>query len=447
MTAEIGRYRYWGDQKPDTSRPLLTFTRAGEAVTALARTEGGDGDGELTTTTGTIRIYGPIDSWGGYWGVSAKEVAQALDMLGNAKRIVVRVNSPGGESAEGRAIMNLIRAHSAEITTVVDGGAYSAASYIAMAGSERVMSPGTTMMIHDTSTYLYVNAEGARKAADVLDTLSNSGAELYAEIAGGTVEEWRERQRAETWYSAATAVAAGLMQRVGTVPDLGPAETAGEEGPEVVDSDAVEERARAAYDLSLFARVPRELAPSTPDRKSAGGSTQPEGAAVVDFNDTQITALREQIGFPADADADTIVKAVNEALGERAEEKTGSAPQIPPGMSLVDSAVLSELQAGATAGRSAQATLATQERDREIGAALAAGKIAATSREQFEAAWDKDAESTKALLGVLTPGLVPTDPVGHESEPTALSDSVDVSDAEVEAFASQLGLNKEDLRG
>lgn len=438
MTAKMGRYRYWGDQKPDTSRPLLTFSRPSEAVAATSRQTSA---GEQPTTNATLRIYGPIDSWGGWWGVSAKEVAQALDLLGDADRIVVRINSPGGVSSEGRAIVNLLRAHSAEIVTVVDGAAYSAASYIAACGDDSVMSPGTTLMIHDTSTYLYGNEADFRKAADVLGTLSNSGAELYAEIAGGTVEEWRERQRAETWYTATTAVESGLMKRVATVPDAGTAETAGDNGPETVDANAVDDRARATYDLSLFEKAPEGLT-TKPPTASAGGTTQPEGAAVVDFNDTQITALREQVGFPADADADTIVAAVTEALGERADgtESTATTPQIPEGMSLVDSAVLAELRQGAAAGRSAATTLATQERDREIKEALTAGKIAATSKKAFEERWDKDPEGTKAILESLTPGLVPTEEIGNGD---AADDSEDAAfEAAHAAVLAKHGIKK-----
>jgi len=407
MTAKMGRYRYWGDQKPDTSRPLLTFSRPAEAVNAKATTTT---DGDVTATTGTLRIYGPIDSYGGWWGVSSKEVAQALDLLGDAERIVVRVNSPGGESSEGRAIMNLLRAHNAEITTVVDGAAYSAASYIALAGSDRVMSSGATMMIHDTSTFLYVNAEGARKAAEILDTLSNSGSELYAEIAGGTVEEWRERQKAETWYSAATAVEAGLMSRVGVVPDAsGPAETAGDEGPEPVDDTDVSERARATYDVSLFDKAPEGLTklPTAP----ADGSNKKEGAAVVDLNDEQIKSLREQVGFPENADAGTIVTATLEALAERAEAPT-EATAVPEGHVVIPAAKLADLEAGAKLANETAQSLAAKERDAFLDSQR--GKYLPTSREAWAAEYDRDPKATREHFAG-APVIIPTAELGHDN--------------------------------
>lgn len=436
MTTKMGRYRYWGDQKPDTSRPLLTFTRA-EAVSATSRT----GDADPPATSGTLRIYGPIDSWGGWWGVSAKEVAQALDMLGDADQIVVRVNSPGGESSEGRAIMNLLRAHKAKCISVVDGAAYSAASYIAVGCDETVMSPGTTMMIHDTSCFIYGNAAELRKEADVLELISSSGAELYAEVAGGTVEQWRELQRAETWYTAATAVEAGLIDRVAVVPDAGPAETAGDEGPESVDSDDVDDRARATYDLSLFDKAPKGLHPKPPTA-SADGSTQKEGAAVVDLNDQQINSLREQVGFPENADAATIVTATLEALNERADADSAETPQVPEGHVVIPAARLADLEAGAQAGTRAALQLREQEREAFLDAN--ATKFAPANREAWAKEFDRDPKGTREHFEK-APEIIPVAELGHSSQER--KDDITIDDAELEAFANSVGLSKEDLRG
>lgn len=407
MTDKMGRYRYWGDQKPDTSRPLLTLSRPQEAVATTARTGGTD----QSVVTGTLRIYGPIDSWGGFWGVSAKEVAQALDMLGNAERIVVRVNSPGGESSEGRAIVNLLRAHSAEIVTVVDGAAYSAASYIAACGDDSVMSPGATLMIHDTSTILYGNEADFRKAADVLGILSDSGAELYAQIAGGTVEEWRDRQRAETWYTAATAVESGLMRRVDTVPDAGLAETAGDSEPEVVDSSAVEERAQATYDLSLFEKAPAGPSTPKPPTASADGNTHTEGGSAVALSNEQIT-MRQKLGIAEDADEATMLAALDEALEERSDPPVETTtPAVPAGHVVIPAAKLADLEAGAALATSTAKSLRDKERDTFLDTVQ--GKYLPTSREGWEAEYDRDPAGVRAHFEK-APVLIPTLELGHD---------------------------------
>lgn len=417
MTAKLGRYRYWGDQKPDTSRPLLTVTRPREAVSAKATTTTtGGGESATSSTTGTLRIYGPIDSWGGWWGVSSKEVAQALDLLGDAEKIVVRVNSPGGESAEGRAIMNLLRAHGAEITTVVDGAAYSAASYIALAGSDRVMSSGSTFMIHDTSTYLYVNEAGALKAAEVLKTLSNSGAELYAEITGGTVEEWRTAMREESWYSAATAVEAGLMSRVGVVPDTGAAETAGDDGPEPVDENDVEERARATYDMSLFDKAPESITQDSPKPPSASavGSTKTEGGSAVAFSDEQLTNLRTKLGLSETADEAAITAAVEAVVEESLEERPPATPtesvQVPEGHVVISAAELSDLKAGAALANATAKTLADKEREAFLDSVK--GKFLPDNRDAWAKEFDRDPAKTREHFAS-APVIIPTSEIGH----------------------------------
>jgi ATP-dependent protease ClpP protease subunit len=53
-----------------------------------------------------------------------------------------------------------------------------------------------------------------QEMADLLNELSDTIAGIYADRAGGSVATWRAAMKAETWYSAAAAVEAGLADRV-----------------------------------------------------------------------------------------------------------------------------------------------------------------------------------------------------------------------------------------
>lgn len=165
------------------------------------------------------------------------------------------------------------------------------------------------------------------------------------------------------------------------------------------------------------------------------------------FSDEAATTMRQKLGLPESADEATILAALDEALTERAEPAAASTPQIPEGTVLVDQAIWDQTQKNAAAGAGAAKTLAVQERDRVINQALKDGKIAATSRDKFVEAWDKDAAATRAILDSLTPGVVPTSEVGHESEPAVLGADIEVSEAELNAFGASLGLNAADLKG
>jgi ATP-dependent Clp endopeptidase proteolytic subunit ClpP len=211
----------------------------------------------------TLRIFDVIDSWGGPFGISAKEVAAALDEMGpSVTEIDLHLNSPGGEALEGIAILNLLRAHPARITATVDGMAASAASFLAVGADQTIMARNSQMMIHDAWGLVVGNATDMRELAGVLDKLSDNIASIYAEKAGGTTEQWREAMQAETWYLADEAVTAGLADSVIAAEEPVPAN---------------------AFDLSVFTHPGRAEAPDPfiPAASGAPESPAPAGNSPV----------------------------------------------------------------------------------------------------------------------------------------------------------------------
>ena len=66
--------------------------------------------------------------------------------------ITVWINSPGGDRIAAAQIYNMLMDYKGNVTVKIDGIAASAASVIAMAGTEVLMSPVSTMMIHNPAT-------------------------------------------------------------------------------------------------------------------------------------------------------------------------------------------------------------------------------------------------------------------------------------------------------
>jgi ATP-dependent protease ClpP protease subunit len=152
-----------------------------------------------------------------WWGddcqcMTARNFIEDLQGL-RADEVHIHINSPGGEVDEGNAIYNTIRKLSATVRVFIDGIAASAASLIAMAGDEVTIAESAQVMIHDASTIAIGDAAEMHKTAELLDRYSDTIAAIYAKKAGGTVEEWRERMRAETWFTGAEAVEVGLADR------------------------------------------------------------------------------------------------------------------------------------------------------------------------------------------------------------------------------------------
>lgn len=149
-----------------------------------------------------------------YWGgVSPQAFSKQLAGI-KADTINLRINSPGGSVFGARAIETALREHSARVVVHIDGLAASAATFIAMAGDEVVMSPGAMFMIHNAWTATWGNAQDLTKTADLLTKIDSTLVDTYAKRTGQKAEQVREWMAAETWFTAEEAVAHGFADRV-----------------------------------------------------------------------------------------------------------------------------------------------------------------------------------------------------------------------------------------
>lgn len=361
-----------------------------------------------TTTNGqtaTLRLYDPIDSWGDWWGVSAKEFVAALEELPDEiTQIDLHINSPGGEVWEALAIGNTLRQYPARIVAIVEGVAASAASFIAVMCDEVVMLPGAQMMIHDALNVCVGNAERMGKMATRLDRESDNIAGLYAAKAGGTAEQWREAMRAETWYFAEEAVDAGLADRV--------------------DADAKTAQDRQSqdrFDLSVFAFAGRAKAPApTAFARRTNSPSGTDGAPAADRSTTEedsmsktLTAgLRERLGFAEDADEMTMLAALDEALAETTEQ-----PKTPEASTQVPEAALTEITRLSSEVATLRAEQAERDKAEHFTAWLRDGKTTNAEREALEQMYDAAPAQTIALVSARAKGsAVPVATVGESAD-------------------------------
>jgi ATP-dependent Clp endopeptidase proteolytic subunit ClpP len=158
-----------------------------------------------------ISIYDAI----GAYGITADHFVNALRNI-TAKRINVRLNTPGGEIFDGTAIYNALRAHPAHVTVHVDGVAASAGSFIAMSGDDVRMADNAYMMIHNARGGVMGEASDMRRYADLLEKCNDNIASMYEKKTGKDRAHWRGLMDAETWFTAEEAKAEGLVDTVYT---------------------------------------------------------------------------------------------------------------------------------------------------------------------------------------------------------------------------------------
>jgi len=208
-----------------------------------------------------LDLYGDV---GDPAGIDAAKVVALLRNAPDAKRINIRLNSPGGSAFDGIAIFNALKDHPAEVTVKVDGLAASAASIIAMAGDTIEMGEGSFLMVHRAHGLAYGHRGDLRELADVLEKADGEIVSLYAGRTKkplATVRGWVD---AETWFTGQEAVEAGLADRIVQTPKA--------------LENAVRALAGAQHAVFNSARVPQILAKALEAHKKRPAAAVPAGA-------------------------------------------------------------------------------------------------------------------------------------------------------------------------
>ena len=169
-----------------------------------------------TPGDGVLDIEGPIaeESWFGD-ACSSKEFVKALKDVGN---VTVHINSPGGDVMAGAEIYSALREHSlngrGRVTVIVTALAASAASVVAMAGDEILISPVAYMMIHNPWSMAVGDAKEMRKTAKTLDEITEGLITAYQQRTGKSRDQLKRMLENETWMSAQTCVDEGFADGV-----------------------------------------------------------------------------------------------------------------------------------------------------------------------------------------------------------------------------------------
>lgn len=192
------------------------------------------------------------DAIGGWDGILARDFIRELAGI-DADKITLRINSPGGDVFEARAIVAALRDHKAEITARVDGLAASAASYIALAADHVQIVQGAFFMVHNAWSLVIGDKRDMTEMASLLGKVDNSILDDYEEATGQKRDQLQAWMDAETWMTADEAKANGFAD-------------------EVIDGKA----AKAAWNLAAYANAPAALKePAQPNPgASAGDETQ-----------------------------------------------------------------------------------------------------------------------------------------------------------------------------
>ena len=160
-----------------------------------------------------LRLEGTIaeESW------FDDDVTPALfkdELFSSTGPVTVWINSPGGDCVAAAQIYNMLMDYPGDVTVKVDGIAASAASVIAMAGTRVLMSPVSTMMIHNPLTVAMGDSDEMRRAIQMLDEVKESIINAYEIKTGLSRTRLSHLMDAETWMNANKALELGFCDEI-----------------------------------------------------------------------------------------------------------------------------------------------------------------------------------------------------------------------------------------
>lgn len=164
-----------------------------------------------------LLLYGDIadKTW---WGdeVTPKEFTEELNALGDVDKIVVRINSGGGDVFAAQTIGNQLEQHPAYVIARIDGLCASSATVIACHCDKVEAGRDTSYMIHPAKvgTCGYMDAEELRQYQDALRVIRENIVDLYAKKTGREKTEVAEWMDSTSWYTAQEAKDKGFVDEI-----------------------------------------------------------------------------------------------------------------------------------------------------------------------------------------------------------------------------------------
>lgn len=175
-----------------------------------------------------ISVKGPIidndDQWIYDWfeieATSPKKVMDLMNQAKNNEELEVEINSGGGSVFAGSEIYTALKSYSGKVTTKVVGLAASAASVIAMAGDNILISPTGQIMIHNASGGFGGDYRDMEKGAEILKNVNATISNAYRIKTGLSSDELLDMMNKETWLTPQQALEKKFVDEIMFTNDI-----------------------------------------------------------------------------------------------------------------------------------------------------------------------------------------------------------------------------------
>ncbi len=250
---------------------------------------------------GVLTVDGVLmtdDWWDDDDGVTSSRAFKKA--LAKYRNVTVVINSPGGDVMAGAEMYSALREHSTSgkgrVTVKITALAASAASVVAMAGDEILMSPVAYMMVHNPWSFMAGNADDMRKEADALDEIAEGIINAYQLRTHKSRAKLKELMDGESYMNARRCIAEGfadgLLYEAPMEPD--------EEEPEEDDPDEEEGVLMKAKDFGIGRAVACAIAHGMKVNPLRTRSAKAPNAAEMQHEDSLEDEIRLDIAMRAE---------------------------------------------------------------------------------------------------------------------------------------------------
>jgi len=154
----------------------------------------------------TLRIDGDIDD--------TSLASLRAELATGGDDITVWINSMGGDVTAAAQMYALLKEYPGTVTVQIDGFAASAASVIAMAGDQILMSPLSYIIIHNPSTGAYGDSAEMQRTGAMLDEIKEGIINAYTLKTKLSRKELSRLMDAEECFNAKRAVQFGFADGI-----------------------------------------------------------------------------------------------------------------------------------------------------------------------------------------------------------------------------------------
>ena len=145
-------------------------------------------------------------------GTKLQNHANSLNIA--TPEIYLHINSYGGSVFAGMAAVDYIRKSRADVVTVIDGCAASAATLMSVVGKRRLINEHSFMLIHQLSTSMWGKFEDLKDDMKNNELLMKVIKNIYEEHTKIPKKELSKILKHDLWWDAKTCLKYGLVDEI-----------------------------------------------------------------------------------------------------------------------------------------------------------------------------------------------------------------------------------------